>query len=143
VVRQLVGYDRYEGAAAVAALEGVYDLLHVCVNGYLPVMKLVGKERNGARVRKRYDVPQTPHRRAEAAGVLRPEAQEAFAAQVAATGPLHVRRQLDAALAQVWARRVGLRPHPPGHGRVDCILYYEATIPLLDRFGCEATRGHR
>ena len=60
VVRQLVGYDRYEGAEAVAALEGVYALLHVYVNGYLPVMKLVGKEREGARVRKHDAVPQTP-----------------------------------------------------------------------------------
>src|SRR5437660_787497 len=59
VVRQLVGYDRYEGAEAVAALEAVYALLHVYVNGYLPVMKLVGKEREGTRVRKRYDTPQT------------------------------------------------------------------------------------
>ena len=107
VGRQLVGYDRYEGAEAVAALAGVYDLLHLYVNGYLPVMKLVGKERDGARVRKHYDVPQTPYRRAEAAGVLWPDAQEVFAAQLVATGPLRLRRQLDAALAQVWARRVG------------------------------------
>ena len=107
VVRQLVGYDRYEGTEVVAALEGVYALLHVYVNGYLPVMKLVGKDRQGARVHKRYDVPQTPYRRAEAAGLLRPDAQEAFAAHLAATGPLRLRRQIDAALAQVWARRVG------------------------------------
>jgi hypothetical protein len=85
------------------------------VHGYLPVMKLVGKERDGARVRKRYDVPQTPYRRAEAASVLRPDAQEAFAAHVAAMGPLHLRRQLAAALAQLWARRVGAAaPTRPG-----------------------------
>lgn len=69
-------------------------------------MKLVGKERQGARVRKRYDVPQTPYRRAVAAGVLRPAAQEAFAAQLATAGPQGLRRQIEAALAQVWARRV-------------------------------------
>lgn len=107
VVRQVVGYDRYEGGEAVAALERVYALLHVYVNGYLPVMKLVGKERDGARVRKHYDVPQTPYRRAQTAGVLRPDTQESFAAPLAATGPLRLRRQIDAALAQVWARRVG------------------------------------
>jgi hypothetical protein len=112
VVRQLVGYDRYEGAEAVAALEEVYALLHVYVNGYLPVMKLVGKERDETRVRKRYDVPQTPSRRAEAAGVLRPDAQEALAAPLAAAGPLRLRRPIDAALAPVGARRVGAAaPH--------------------------------
>ena len=115
VVRHLVGYDRYEGAEAVAALERVYELLPVYVNGYLPVMKLVGKEREGARVRKRYAVPQTPYRRAQAAGVLRPDAQQGFTAQLAARGPLHLRRQRDAALAQVWARPVGAAaPTRPG-----------------------------
>src|SRR5437763_2463138 len=64
VVRQLIGYDRYEDPAAVAQLNQIYDLLHVYVNGYLPVMKLVGKEREGARVRKRYDTPRTPYCRA-------------------------------------------------------------------------------
>src|SRR5438094_99192 len=51
--------------------------------------------------------PPTLDRRAQAAGALRPDAQAALAAQLAATGPLRLRRHIDAALAQVWARRVG------------------------------------
>jgi hypothetical protein len=114
VVRQLVGYDRYESAAAVAALNALYTRLHIYLNGYLPVMKLVGKERAGARVRKRYDVPQTPYRRALRAGVLTPGVQAAWEEELARHGPLGLRRRIEAALTHVWARRVGAAPPPPG-----------------------------
>ncbi len=105
VVRQLIGYDRYEDPAAVAALTHIYHLLHVYVNGYLPVMKLIGKERVGARVHKQYDTPRTPYRRASAAGVLDAPAA-AFAALLERTGPLTLHRQIDAAIAELWTRRV-------------------------------------
>ncbi len=41
VVRQLIGYDRYEGPEAVAQLERIYALLHPYLNSYLPLMRLV------------------------------------------------------------------------------------------------------
>ncbi len=106
VVRQLIGYDRYEDPAAVAALNHIYRLLHVSVNGYLPVMKLVGKERVGARVHKQYDTPRTPYRRAGTAGVLDAPAEATFVALLEHTGPLTLRRQIDAAIADLWTRRV-------------------------------------
>ena len=53
----------------------------------------------------------------------RREQHEVFAAQVAATGPLHLRRQLDAVLTQVWAQRVEAAASTrQGRGRVDCIM---------------------
>jgi hypothetical protein len=107
VVRQLVGYDRYEGAAALAQMERIFVLLHRYVNGYLPVMKLVGKEREGAKVRKRYDRPQTPYRRAREAGVVSTEGQAQFEKELQAQGPLDLRRRLDADLETLWLLRVG------------------------------------
>jgi hypothetical protein len=107
VVRQLVGYDRYEGAAALAQMERIFVLLHRYVNGYLPVMKLVGKEREGAKVRKRYDRPQTPYRRAREAGVVSTEDQAQFEKELQAQGPLGMRRRLDADLETLWLLRVG------------------------------------
>jgi hypothetical protein len=106
VVRRLVGYDRYESAAALAQLERVYALVRVSVNGWLPVMKLIAKERDGATVHKHYDVPQTPVRRALAAGAVADAARQAFETRRAAQGPLALRRQLDAALDRLWALRV-------------------------------------
>jgi len=106
VVRQLMGYDRYEGPEAVAQFDHIYALLHPYLNGYLPTMKLIGKERDGARVRKHYDQPRTPYRRAAQGGVLVPTAADTFAELLAQTGPLTLRRQIEAAIATLWTLRV-------------------------------------
>jgi hypothetical protein len=59
-VRKLLGYVRYDTPAAVAAINAVYADLRLLQNLFLPSVKLVRKERVGAKVRKRYDAPQTP-----------------------------------------------------------------------------------
>jgi hypothetical protein len=107
VVRQFIGYDRFAGMEACSRLNGIYRLLHVYLNGYLPVMKLVAKERVGATVHKRYDTPRTPYRRAQEAGAVTDTNQEAFEARLAAQGPLGLRRQIEAALDQLWRLREG------------------------------------
>ena len=107
MVRQFVDYDRLAGVEACRQLNHLYRLLHVYLNGYLPVMKLVAKERVGAKVHKRYDTPRTPYRRAQEAGVVTATNQEAFEALRAAEGPLGLRRHIEAALDQVWRLREG------------------------------------
>jgi hypothetical protein len=107
VVRQLVGYDRLTGLEVCSQLNRLYRLLHVYLNGYLPVMKLVGKERIGAKVHKRYDIPRTPYRRAQQAAVVPETTQQAFEALLAAHGPLGLRRQIDGVLEQIWRLREG------------------------------------
>ena len=106
VVRSYVGYDRYESAAALVQMRRVYELLRLYVNLYQPVMKLVGKEREGARVHKKYDVARTPYRRAEAAGVMQGEAVAHLEGLMAQWGPLGLRRRLEAELEQLWRLRV-------------------------------------
>jgi hypothetical protein len=105
VVRQLVGYDRYTTPAALKQLGQVYELVRLHVNAYLPVMKLVDKQREGGKVRKRYDVPATPYKRALAAGVLSLEVQAHFQAELkaAATGPLSLRHHLLEELDRLWS----------------------------------------
>ena len=110
VVRQLIGYDRYESSAALAQMRRVYELVRLEVNAYLPVMKLIGKEREGAKVRKRYDVPRTPYRRAAAEGVMQQEARASFDELLVQWGPLGLRHQLEAELEHLWGLRVGERP---------------------------------
>lgn len=106
-VRQFIGYDRYESAAAVAQMDRFYEVMWVYVNAYQPVMKLIGKERVGPKVRKRYDEPKTPYRRALEAGVMRLEAQAYFESQMQAQGPMALRRRLDAELDRLWPLRAG------------------------------------
>lgn len=63
IVRKLIGYDRYEGENAWKALADVYAVVRLYVNFFQPSMKLISKERLGAKVHKRYDKAQTPYQR--------------------------------------------------------------------------------
>jgi hypothetical protein len=112
VVRQLIGYDRYEGQAACDQLNRIYDLLAVYVNAWLPVMKLTGKERQGSKVRKQYDTAMTPYRRALVAAVVTPEDEETIEQQIKASGPMALRHRLDAERAGLWAGMVGCSSQP-------------------------------
>lgn len=107
VVRSYVGYDRYESAAALVQLRKVYELLRLYVNLYQPVMKLVGKEREGSRVRKHYDEARTPFRRAVEAGVIPAEKRAELERLMAENGPLGLKRRIDAELDKLWRMRVG------------------------------------
>lgn len=63
-VRELVGYLRYDTPAELALLNEIWELDRVFTNYLLPQQKLVFKQRNGAKVTKRYDTATTPHQRA-------------------------------------------------------------------------------
>jgi hypothetical protein len=63
VVRRMVGYRRYEGLEAAAALARLYTAARLFVNFFQPSFKLAEKSRDGARVKKRYHPPATPYQR--------------------------------------------------------------------------------
>lgn len=63
VVRRMVGYRRFEGLEAAALLAELYRAVRLFVNFFQPSFKLIGKHRDGARVRKTYSPPATPHQR--------------------------------------------------------------------------------
>src|SRR5580692_1818491 len=63
VVRRMVGYRRYVGLEAAAALGRLYMSVRLFVNFFQPSFKLAGKKRDGARVTKRYYPPATPYQR--------------------------------------------------------------------------------
>ena len=84
---ELVGYARYDTPAAIAALNDLYTHeLRLLQNLFLPSVRLRRKERVGARLRRRYDVPRTPLARVQAC----PEADPAAVARL-----LTLRAQLD------------------------------------------------
>ncbi|MCA1598344.1 MAG: transposase, partial [Chloroflexi bacterium] len=55
IVRQIVGYDRFEGELAYHQLAELYRALRLYVNVFQPSLKLVLKRRDGSRVYRRYD----------------------------------------------------------------------------------------
>ena len=112
VVRRLLGYDRYETEAELALLQRLYRWLRLWTNHWQPVVKLVGKERDGAKVRKQYDTAQTPYRRVLTSAVLTPEARARLDQEHAAHGPTAVWREVDAARTALW--RLPSRREPSG-----------------------------
>jgi len=63
LVRRHIGYGRFEGEEALKLLNEYYSLLRLHVNFFLPSTKLIGKERDGAHVYKRYEKPLSPYKR--------------------------------------------------------------------------------
>ena len=60
-VRKLIGWDRYDNAAAVGLLNDLYrGELRLMMNLFQPSVKLLRKERVGSRLKRIYDTPQTP-----------------------------------------------------------------------------------
>jgi hypothetical protein len=63
IVRHYVGYPRHETREACAVLNELYGVLRDYINFFQPCMKLAEKTRDGAKVRRRYDVAKTPYQR--------------------------------------------------------------------------------
>jgi hypothetical protein len=60
-VRRLLGWDRYDSPAALAAMNDLYrHELRLMMNLFQPSVKLQRKTRVGSRLRRVYDRPQTP-----------------------------------------------------------------------------------
>jgi hypothetical protein len=94
VVRRAVGYARYDSPAQQRLLNTLYAHLRLYTNYFQPVMKLVSKERIGAKVKKTYDPPQTPYRRLLAApGITQPMRQR-LQAEYVTLNPAQLKREI-------------------------------------------------
>lgn len=108
IVRHLVGYGRYEGAAACEALERLYEVVRLYVNFFQPSMKLVSKERVGGKVKKRYDAATTPYQRVLDSPQVTDEVKAALQRQYLTLNPVTLLRQLHRAQAVLWQLAVGM-----------------------------------
>jgi len=101
-VRRQVGYDRYNSQKAFELLHQLYPPLSAHHNFFRPVRKLVGKQRLGSKVVKRYDEPRTPYQRLLAAGALSEADRLALERRFLALNPAQLQRQIDRLLRQLW-----------------------------------------
>lgn len=108
IVRQLVGYDRYEGEEAYAALVTLYRSVRRQTNYFQPSVRLVSKQRTGGKTIKRYDVAQTPYQRMLAAKEVTDEAKARLHDEYRTLNPAVIHREIDAAQTTLW-RLAGVR----------------------------------
>ena len=131
VVRRLVGYDRYSSRLAMETLNRVYDLVRLYVNFFQPVMKLVSKSRDGAKVHKVYDTARTPYQRLLEADVLTEDKRQELAAMYDGLNPVQLLKQINENLEYLWS----LAEHPaqlpkPKPTQSSVTVIYEATTAV-------------
>ncbi|MEX0974603.1 MAG: transposase [Bacillota bacterium] len=108
-VREIVGYERFDTPEAVEWLNQVYGLLDTYANLFLPMRKVVYKQRKGTHISKRYDAACAPLERLVQAGVLSASTEAALNLQVQDTNPLALHRQLERLLLQEPSKNTILR----------------------------------
>lgn len=112
VVRKLLGYRRFEGLAAARAITRLYGASRLFVNFFQPSFKLAAKQRDGAKVTKRYYPPQTPCERLLQAETI-PIATKNKLREIAADlDPLKLLEEMRAVQAHLAALANGEIPLP-------------------------------
>ena len=95
VVRQTVGYQRFDTAAELIVLKQLYATLRLYTNFFQPTMKLKSKERFGSRVKKSYHAPQTPYQRVLASAAVSSADKKRLQRQYRQLNPAALKRELD------------------------------------------------
>jgi hypothetical protein len=121
VVRQQVGYLRYETPAELEALRELYRHLRLYVNFFQPQMKLVSKTRRGAKVQKTFDRARTPYQRVLESSHVTKEAKDELTRTYLELNPAQLKRQISACQDRLLdvsrskpERRKEVKP-PPEH----------------------------
>jgi hypothetical protein len=94
VVRRETGYGRYDTEAERELIAAIYADLRLYVNFFLPSVKLLAKQRTGAKVYKRYDKAATPHERLLALEALDEATAARLEDEYLALNPAALRRRL-------------------------------------------------
>lgn len=99
LVREMVGYARYDTLEHVAWLNGVYELLDLYVNLFLPGRKIVAKTREAGKTKKHYDQARAPYHRLIESGLLDPVREAELTDLRQRQNPRHLHRHLEDLLA--------------------------------------------
>src|SRR5512142_169509 len=95
MVRQLVGYLRYDTAAEQTLLNQIWVLQSLLGNHFYPQQKLIAKVRDGAKVTKRYDTAATPYARISVHERVEATVKRRLVAEHASFNPAAVQRQIQ------------------------------------------------
>jgi hypothetical protein len=105
VVRRNIGYDRYEGAEALKIMNEYYELLRLYMNFFLPSAKLLSKSRDGSKIRKHYEPPQTPYKRLKFSQHIGEDAKRRLEETWSTLNPAELKRGMVKLLEQLQRLR--------------------------------------
>ncbi|MCA1598540.1 MAG: transposase, partial [Chloroflexi bacterium] len=113
IVRQIVGYDRFEGEVAYHQLAELYGTLRLYVNFFQPSLKLLLKRRDGSQVYRRYDAARTPFQRLLTADILDTATRARLGARYEALDPVQALRRLQQLQEALWRHAIASAPATP------------------------------
>ncbi len=102
VVRNTVGHDRFETEEDLRLLQLVYEYLHVYVNFFQPVMKLIDKKRIDGKTVKVYDQANSPYRRVLAAEDIAFAHKASLSNLYVQLNPVTLRKNIDLNVGKLW-----------------------------------------
>jgi hypothetical protein len=114
LIRQAVGYARFDTPQEVHLLGQLYAELRLLVNHFYPSMKLVEKRRVGSHVYKRYDTPQTPYRRLLDCAELEQGIKDRLREEHRRLRPLRLKKRIAELQAQLY--RLARAKYSPANG---------------------------
>ncbi len=106
VVRKWVGYGRFDTQVQVDILNELYGVLRLYTNFFLPVQKLVRKERIGSKVKKIHDKPKTPYQRILEAGDVEEDIKDKLKKQYQTLNLVQLKTQIDEILRRLIPTKI-------------------------------------
>lgn len=101
IVRNWVGYGRFDTQTQVDILNELYELLRLYTNFFLPVMKLKKKIRIGSKIKKVHDKATTPYRRILRARDVSKEVKDKLRVQYKTLSLVDLKEKIDAVLKRL------------------------------------------
>jgi hypothetical protein len=100
--RQLLGYQRLENAASGPLINNLYrDVGGPLHNFFLPSTKRIEKQRDGSRILRRHDEPQTAYQPLRASGELKAKARRQLRQQYESLDPFVLAKAVQARLKKI------------------------------------------
>jgi len=116
IVRQTVGYHRYDTPGELELLNRIWALQRLLTNHFAPQQKLVSKVRTGAKVTKAYDAPATPFQRVLAdTGTVTKATKALLKRENRPLNPAAIQRQIQALCTELLAlttAKQGIKKQP-------------------------------
>jgi len=101
VVRKMIGYARFDTYEQLDIIKRIHNLLALYQNYFQPSQKLVSKERIGPKVKKKYDIAQTPCQRLLSREGVPEETKEALRKTFLDLNPVQLLRSIQSLISEL------------------------------------------
>lgn len=129
VARRFKGYGRFDTDRAWKVMQELDATVSVFVNFFLPSQKLVSKTRQGSKVRKHYDRPQTPLQRVLELPWVSEETKNALRQRALTLNPASLARKINRLRSELMKLATPLAPTVAKKRAVDGAGLRQAGLP--------------